>query len=364
MVGIGAVQPPEGLAIGAGGAQRGEGPLQRVEFAHPTLHATMLVELQQPPRQLGVVVPLLVHRQLAAHEQQRHPRGRPLHPEQHPQVGGALPVVAGHLRCQRGLAVHHLVVGQRQHETLRGPIHRTKRQVVVVVAPMHAVALQIVERVVHPPQVPLEVEAQSAMRSGCGHPGPGGGLLGDHQHAGCRGVDLVVEVTDERDGLEVLASAMHVRHPLAVLAAVVAIQHRRHRIDPQPVDMVALDPPTSRRHEKGPHLVSAVIEHPAAPLGVTTEARIRVFEQRLTVEVDQPERILGKVRRHPIEDHADTRLMELVDEGCEIVRGAKTRGRSEEPGHVVAPRAAEGVFHHRHELDVGEAQFAAVRGEL
>ena len=49
-------------------------------------------------------------------------------------------------------------------------------------------------------------------------------------------------LVQQRDGLEVLAAAMVVGHPLATGARVVAVQHARHGVDPQAVHAPALHP--------------------------------------------------------------------------------------------------------------------------
>ena len=49
------------------------------------------------------------------------------------QIGEFLPAVARHLAEQRALAVHHLVMGQRQNEILGEGIEQPERQVVVMV---------------------------------------------------------------------------------------------------------------------------------------------------------------------------------------------------------------------------------------
>src|SRR3546814_9111556 len=74
---------------------------------------------------------------------------------------------------------------------------------VVVVATPDRVLRPVVERVVHPAHVPLVGEAEAAGVDGLAHPSPGGGLLGDGEHAGVDAVHRCVELLEERDGLEV-----------------------------------------------------------------------------------------------------------------------------------------------------------------
>ena len=73
---------------------------------------------EQVPVERMVVVPFALLRELAAHEQQLLAGMRPHEAEIGAQVGELLPAVARHLAEQRALAVHHLVVAERQHEIL------------------------------------------------------------------------------------------------------------------------------------------------------------------------------------------------------------------------------------------------------
>ena len=57
-------------------------------------------------------------------------------------------------------------------------------------------------------------------------------------------------------------------------------------------------------------------------------------------------------------------LVEVVDEVAEVVRRPEAGRRRVVAGHLVAPRAAEGVLHHRQQLDVGEAEVERVVRQL
>ena len=52
----------------------------------------------------------------------------------------------------------------------------------------------------------------------------------------------LVEPLEEVDCLEVLVAAEDVGDPLARLARVVEVEHRGHRIDPEAVEVVAVEP--------------------------------------------------------------------------------------------------------------------------
>src|SRR3546814_5602675 len=82
------------------------------------------------------------------------------------QVGEALGLAARHLGEQRALAVHHLVVAQRQHAVPREGIVQAEGHLVMVDAAVHRVAAHVVEGVVNPPRSEEKTsELQSLMRS-------------------------------------------------------------------------------------------------------------------------------------------------------------------------------------------------------
>jgi hypothetical protein len=91
---------------------------------------------------------------------------------------------------------------------------------------------------------------------------------------------------------------------------------------------------------------------------------IVVLVEARPVEARQGPLVAREVCRHPVEDDADTRSVERVDEGAEVVRGAEGRLRREIAAHLVAPRGRIGVLHHRHQLDVGEPELGDVGDEL
>ncbi len=59
--------------------------------------------------------------------------------------------------------MHDLVVRQRQHEVLGERVEQAEREVAVMVFAVHGIVAQVVERVVHPPHVPLVGETEAAV---------------------------------------------------------------------------------------------------------------------------------------------------------------------------------------------------------
>ncbi|MNS29231.1 hypothetical protein D3C72_612260 [compost metagenome] len=334
------------------------------QIAHPVLQGPVQAGVEQVPVQAEVVVPLLPLAELAAHEGELLARVAGHEAEQQAQVGELLPGVAGHLVEQRLLEVHHLVVREGQHELLGQVIHDAEGQVVVVEAAVDRVHGHVLEDVVHPAHVPLEVEAQPALGHRAGHLREGGRLLGDRDDVGEVLVNLVVGVLDELDGFQVLAPAVLVGHPVPALAAVVQVQHRGDRVHAQPVDVVLVQPEERVRDQEVPHLGAAEVEDHGVPLGVLALAGIGVLVEVRAVEVDQAVAVVGEVGGHPVQDHADAGLVQRVDQVLEVVGGAEAAGGREVAHHLVAPGAVEGVLGDRQQLDVGVAELFDVLDQL
>ena len=247
-------------------------------------------------------------------------------------------------------------MGNRQDKTLGPGIHQAETQFVVMMGTVHRVLLDVVQRIVHPPHVPFVGEPEPALLGALTHPRPRRGFLGNHQGTRCFEGDHVVEVTHEIDGLEVFPTAVAVRHPLAGLARIIAVEHRRHRIHPQAVDVEVLEPVQRRGQHKAVHLGAPEVVDQGVPVLVETFQRVAVLIQRRAIELCQAMGIRGKMRRHPVEDHADFSPVAGIDKGGEIGRAAITRTRRELRQRLITPGTAERMLHDRHQFDMGEAQ--------
>ncbi len=223
------------------------------------------------------MVPLAPLAELAAHEQQLLARVRPHERQVGAQVGELLPAIPGHLVDQRAFAVDHFVVGNRQDEVLGIGVDHAEGHLVVVVLPIDRVFLDVLQRVMHPAHVPLVGEAETTFAGGLADPWKGRRFLGDHQRAGGFRGHHVVQMTEEIDRLEVLAPAVAVRDPLALLARVVAIEHRRHRIDTQGIDVEFTQPVQRRSEHETMHLGAAEIVDVGIPVLMEALERVRVF---------------------------------------------------------------------------------------
>ncbi len=174
--------------------------------------------VEHVPVEARVVVPLASLAELGAHEHQLLARVRVHEPVQHAQGGRLLPVVSRQLSEHRALAVHDLVVRERQDEVLRERVDQREGQVPVVVPAEDRILLHVLQGVVHPPHVPLVGEPETAEVRGTADRRPGRGLLGEGDRAWPLRVRERVHLAEEVDGVEILTPAEPVGQPLPFLA--------------------------------------------------------------------------------------------------------------------------------------------------
>ena len=367
--------PLEAAAVEVALVQGRLGAHQVVERADEVLDAYVEVGVGGIPVDAAFMRPFGPLAEFAAHEQQFLARVGPHQAVEQAQVGKLLPVVARHLGQQAALAVDHFVVRERQHEVLVEGVVQAEAERVLVVAAIDRILLEPRQRVVHPAHVPLHAEAQTVHGLGVvvavAAPGhrtrdarPGRGFLGDGLHVGEVAVDALVELAQEVDGFQVLAAAEAVGDPLAVLTGIVQVQHGGHRVHPDAVDVVLVQPEGGAGEQEAAHLVAAVVEDPAVPLGVEALAAISVFVQFGAVEAVQAVGVTGEVRGYPVQDDADAAPVHVVDERLEVGRTAVARGGSKVTHRLITPRTIERVFGDGHQLDVGEAQRLHVVSQL
>ena len=339
-------------------------PVDAVQVPDELLHPPVAVPLQQVPLQRLIVVPFVPLSDLPAHEQELLP-GMGIHVGiEQAKVGELPPQVAGHLVEHRALQVHDLVVGEGEDEVLVERIQEREGELAEMELPVDGVLRDERQHVVHPSHVPFQREPQPAEVHGAGDGGPCRGFLGDHDRAGVPGVDLLVQPLDEGDRVEVLPASEDVGDPLPGLARVVEVEHGRDRVDPQPVDVVLLQPEQGVGEQVVRHFPPPEVEDEGAPVAVLPLPRVRVLVEVGPVEGGEAVRVAGEVGRHPVEDHADPLPVAPVDEFHELP-GASEPGRGGEiPEHLVSPRPVERVLRHRHQLDVGVPHLPHVRHEI
>ena len=234
----------------------------------------------------------------------------------------------------------------------------------VVIAAIDGIAAHVVQRVVHPAHVPLHREAKAANACRPGYAWPRGGLLGDGDDAGRCLVRGGVHLLQELHRFQVLPAAVDVRAPAALGTRIVQVEHRCHRVHPQAVDVELLEPVQRVGHQEVAHLGSAEVEYVSAPVQLLAALGIGVFVERGAVEAAQRPGVLGKVRRHPVDDDADAGPVQRVDQSPELVGRAEARCRRVVGRDLVPPRSAERVLGYRQQFDVGKALCHNVIGQF
>ena len=230
--------------------QRRQRAIEPVEVADQRLDAGMFLLLEQMPVERTIVVPLALLAELAAHEHQLLAGMSEHEAVIGAQIGKALPVVAGHAAEDRALAVHDLVMRQRQDEIFRERVVQAEQDVAVVIFAVDRILADIFQRVVHPAHVPFVAEAEPAIFDRARHLRPCGGFFRGRGGLRKAGKHFGIEAAQEIDRFEIFPAAIFVRNPAAGGPAVVEIEHGGDRIDAQAVDGVALQPEQRVRHQE------------------------------------------------------------------------------------------------------------------
>ena len=178
--------------------------------------------------------------------------------------------------------------------------------------------------------------------------------------SGKRAKSFGIEAPQECDRLEILAPAEPVGNPAAGRPAVVEIKHRGDRIDAQSVDAVAVEPEQAVGEQEVGDLGASEIVDQRVPVEVPALLRVGMLVERGAVETAEPVRIVGKMARHPIEDHAEAGPMAGRDQLGKIRRRSEPAGRSEQAGRLIAPGAVERMLADRQEFHMGETHVARV----
>ena len=101
--------------------------------------------------------------------------------------------------------------------------------------------------------------------------------------------------------------------------------------------MIVIQPEERAAQQEAADLMPAIIEDEAFPVGMITLLRIRMLEEMRAVEITQAMLVVGKMRRHPIENHANALLMKIIDQVHQVLgRAVPARGR-EVTGCLISP---------------------------
>ena len=283
------------------------------------------------------MVPLGPLRDLLTHEQKLLAGVAPHEAVIGPEVGKLLPPGPRHLADHRAFAMHDLVMADRQNEVFGEGIVQTKGHLVVMVGTVDRVFADVFERIVHPAHVPLEAEPQTARIDRGRDAGIGRAFLGHRHDARVVAIGRGVHPAKHVDGFVILAPAVLVRHPFALRARVIAVEHRGDRIHAQPVGVVFLQPIQGVGDQVVRHLAPPIVVDERVPVVVKPLFRVGMFVKRRAVEATQPVCVGREMARHPVEQNADPRPVRGVHQIAKFVREAAADRRCEKPDGLITP---------------------------
>ena len=142
---------------------------------------------------------------------------------------------------------------------------------------------------------------------------------------------------DHFDSFQILISTVHIRDPFSVLSAVIQIKHAGYRIHTDTVRMIFLHPEQCIGDQIVRYLGTTVIVDQGAPVRMTALSGILMLIKTGAVKCGQTVRIPWEMRRHPVKDHADSRLMQFIHEEHKVLRCTVSGGRGIITNHLIAP---------------------------
>ena len=150
-----------------------------------------------------------------------------------------------------------------------------------------------------------------------------------------------VEFAQERNGFQVFVTAVFVGDPVTCFAGIVQIQHGGHGVDPQTIQMEFFQPINGTADQEIADFVAAIVVDQGTPIPMFTQPGILMLIERCAIKPSQTVGVLGKVRRHPVQDDSDIVLVAVVYEPAEIVWRTIAAGRREIAGGLITPGAIE-----------------------
>ena len=132
----------------------------------------------------------------------------------------------------------------------------------------------------------------------------------------------------------------------------VAIEHTRNTVKPEPVESKSLQPIANVAKEKTLHLVFAVIETSRIPCGmfafltgveVVTCCAIKVTQALVD--------IFNSMAMHQVHNNQQPHAVRCIYKCFEFFWSSETTGDSEKVAHVVPKTRIIGMLHHRHQLN-------------
>ena len=142
---------------------------------------------------------------------------------------------------------------------------------------------------------------------------------------------------DQLDGFQILITTVHIGNPFPVLSAVIQIKHAGYRIHTDTVRMIFLHPEQCIGDQIVRYLGTTVIVDQGAPVRMTALSGILMLIKTGAVKCGQTVRIPWEMRRHPVKDHTDSRLMQFIHEEHKVLRCTVSGSRCIITDHLISP---------------------------
>jgi len=117
--------------------------------------------------------------------------------------------------------------------------------------------------------------------------------------------------------------------------------------------VILFNPVESVGDEEIFHLVFAVIKYLGSPVRMFAFSGIRVLVERFSVKVGQPVGVPWKMGWNPVQDHANSFFVKIIDQIHKVLGHSIAGGGGIVTGHLVSPGSVEGMLRNAHQLHMG-----------
>ena len=196
--------------------------------------------------------------------------------------------------------MHYLVVGKRQDIVFAVVITHGKRHGIMIIFAEIRVKLHILAKIMHPAHIPLKTESKTVFFHLARNLGPCGRLLRNGKKTRIRTVHHGIQMFKKFNRVKIFPAAVFIGHPLSRLLTVIQIQHGRHRINPDTVDMKLSDPVKNIGNQEIFGFCSSIIKNLGAPIRMLSNPRIGMLENTLSVKTAKSVGVSCKMSRYPV----------------------------------------------------------------
>ena len=334
------------------------------QIAHKVMQGAIVLLLQKIPVNLSILTPLPELSEVLSHEKKLL-SGVPHHEEiARFQIPEFLFLHSRHFLNHRALQMHHFIMRKHKNKLLRISIAHTEGHLVVMVGTINGILLHIGQKIMHPPHIPLEMKAQSALFRRLRNVRPRSRLFRDNDGSVFSFSNDGVQMFKKLNGLKIPVSSVLIGNPLSVFPAIIQVEHRRHRIHPKSVNMIKIIPVQSIRNQKVLYFRFSIIKNLCSPVRMFPEPRIRVFITRFPVELTQSVTVFRKMSRYPIQNHADAGLMQNIYHFHKSLRTAMSGGRRIVSRHLISPGTVKRMLQNAHQFYMRVSHVVAVLCEV